>query len=99
MNHSLNDLSKKLTEFSDSYHGYEYKDFLKIFCLAVEDLVAKSDTISLEGFGKFQPKVNKAKPRFHPKTQQWTEGEESSTIKFVPSRVLLDRLKGKENKE
>ncbi len=94
-NYTINDLSKKLIEFSDSYHVYEYKDFLKIFCLAVEDLVQKGGTISLEGFGKFQPKVNKAKTRFHPKTQQWTEGEESSTIKFVPSRVLLDRLKEK----
>jgi len=87
------ELSKLISKDYKEYNSYEIYDFLKLFALYVEKLVKNGDTINMESFGKFEPKVNPAKKMFHPKKMQWLDKEETVTLKFTPSRAMIDRLR------
>lgn len=93
MNYTIDKLSKHLHEQNNEFFAYEYKDFLKIFCLHVEKLVQNGGTINLDSFGKFEPKLIKAKTAMNPKTGEKIEVPSSKTLTFKPSRSMIQRLK------
>jgi nucleoid DNA-binding protein len=88
-------LAERMHQYNDSYWKNEYKDMLDCFIEVVEDSVLQGDTIRLENFGMFSPKINKPRPAFNAGTGQHFITEGSIGIQFKPSVVALQRIKQK----
>lgn len=86
-------LAKAMHNEQPDYWQYEYEDFLETFCLTIIKLIKQGESIQLENFGTFKPKLNKVKHMSHPQTQERITTEASITMQFTVSRALMDKLK------
>lgn len=86
-------LIKKLHEFDDSYHEYEYSDFVNNLTDVIEQLIKQGCEVKLDNFGVFVPKVNKEFTTYNLKTGDRVTYPSSVTMKFNPSVSLQERIK------
>ena len=86
-------LIDKLVEFDDSYHKYEYSDFVNNLTDVIEQLIKEGHEVKLDNFGVFVPKVNKEFTTHNLKTGDRVTYPSSVTMKFNPSISLQQRIK------
>lgn len=86
-------LIDKLIEFDDSYHKYEYSDFVNNLTDVIEQLIKEGHEVKLDNFGVFIPKVNKEFTTHNLKTGNRVTYPSSVTMKFNPSVSLQQRIK------
>lgn len=91
-------LIKELHKFDDSYHEYEYSDFVNNLTDVIEQLIKEGHEVKLDNFGIFVPKVNQGFTTVNPKTKEQVTYPSSVTMKFKPSVSLQERIK-KQTKE
>lgn len=90
-NHAL---AKILKEESDNvYHIPEFKDMLKIFSKTVERLILEGNTVQLQDFGTFMPRVSPARKVYSGLKQDYTAVPESLTMQFKTSEHLQRRIR------
>lgn len=90
-NHTL---AKILKEESDNvYHIPEFKDMLKLFSRTVERLVLEGNTVQLQDFGTFSPRVSPARNVYSGLKQDYTAVPESLTMQFKTSDHLQRRIR------
>lgn len=65
---------------------------LDIMLSAVANALAKGESISLSGFGSFQPKSYPAKIARNPRTGERVDVPAKRVVKFRPGRPLNDSL-------
>lgn len=96
-------LAQFMTASSPDYLTYEYEDFIDVFTAVIEKLIKEGNTIALDGFGSFQPKINPAFTTASLKsgTLEMVDYPGSTTMKFTPAVSLQKRIKEytKENKD
>ena len=54
--------------------------------------VQAGDPVRLQGFGTIKPVIRAARERCNPRTGEKVQVEAKRTVKFVPSRILLEKL-------
>lgn len=86
-------LIDKLVEFDDSYHKYEYSDFVNNLTDVIEQLIKEGHEVKLDNFGVFVPKVNKEFTTHNLKTGDRVTYPSSITMSFKPSVSLQQRIK------
>lgn len=86
-------LAKIMAEYDNSYHLYEYKDFLEIFTEVITQLVSEGKEVQLEQFGTFSPKSNPAKRLYSPLKNIYVDHPSSMGFRFIVSRVLNAKVK------
>ena len=91
-------LIKYLHKFDDSYHEYEYSDFVNNLTDVIEQLIKEGHEVKLDNFGVFVPKINKAFDTVDPRTRQPVSHPSSVTMKFNPSVSLQERVKAHHKK-
>jgi len=61
---------------------------------AIADAAAKSDEISISGFGKFKVKESAAREGRNPATGETIQIAASKKLGFTPAKAVKDRLNG-----
>lgn len=86
-------LIKYLHKFDDSYHEYEYSDFVNNLTDVIEQLIKEGHEVKLDNFGVFIPQINKAFNTVNPQTREPVSHPSSVTMKFKASVSLQQRVK------
>ena len=92
-------LAKMMSEWNEEYLVYECEDILDTFTEVIEQLIKDGNTIALDGFGTFQPKVNPPFTTASLKTGERVTYAESVTLKFTPAVSLQKRIKSYQEKK
>lgn len=75
----------------------EVDEVVKATFDTVVDSVAKGDTVTITGFGKFERRDRRARQGRNPKTQESISISATVTPGFTPGRAFKDIVKAKQN--
>ncbi|DBA92827.1 TPA: hypothetical protein ACH3X1_003009 [Trebouxia sp. C0004] len=75
----------------------EVEEMVKATFDTVVDTVAKGDTVTLFGFGKFERRDRRARQGRNPKTQELISIPATVTPGFTPGKAFKDTVKAKQH--
>lgn len=68
------------------------KDVLDVAIYQITGCVKSGDPVKLQEFGTFKPKTKPGGVRRNPRTGEEFEVVSSNAVKFVPSKMFLEKL-------
>ncbi|WP_293717174.1 HU family DNA-binding protein [uncultured Parabacteroides sp.] len=85
----VNELAEKM-----GIPQYQSRQFLNAFQEVVKEILQK-DTVSLQGFGSFEPWEQTERPGRNPRTGLACMIKPRTSVKFKPGKLLLQALNSK----
>ena len=87
--------SKLVKELSDNYPNFLKKDiakFLSVILNEIKQALKRGHAVELRGFGRFAPRVQKARISRNPATGEKVNTPKKVTINFKMSQKMFNKL-------